>query len=48
MAKSAQMPLASWLPNSMEGLKYINIIFTLFILIALFNTIYFLLFWRSI
>jgi NADH-ubiquinone oxidoreductase chain 5 len=43
MAKSAQIPLHSWLPGSMEGLMVLNnCIFYLFILYTFFYYNYFL------
>ena len=41
MAKSAQIPLHSWLPGSMEGLKVLNIIFLILSIGFVFNYIYF-------
>jgi hypothetical protein len=37
MAKSAQIPLHSWLPGSMEGLKVLNLIFLLLMFSYLFD-----------
>ena len=44
MAKSAQIPLHSWLPGSMEGLKTLNIISLVIAAIAAINLINFLIF----
>ena len=37
MAKSAQIPLHSWLPGSMEGLKALNSIFIILVFSYIFD-----------
>jgi NADH:ubiquinone oxidoreductase subunit 5 (subunit L)/multisubunit Na+/H+ antiporter MnhA subunit len=42
LAKSAQIPLHSWLPGSMEGLKSLNNIYLSFFILYYFYNYYFL------
>ena len=37
MAKSSQIPLHSWLPGSMEGLKVLNLILLFLILVIIYS-----------